>query len=302
IDFMGRIDRQVNIRGFRIELGEIENRLLEHEDVKEVVVIDREEKGGEKTLCAYVVSRQPETTTQLREYLSGKLPDYMVPAYFIPIETIPLNQNGKVERKALPELETGTTGIEYIAPRDELEKKLTRIWSQILKKKKETISINDNFFELGGHSLKATTMMSGIHKEIEVKLSLEEIFKNLTVKQLAQAVRNKKKKEYKAIEPAEKKEYYELTSAQKRLYILQQMDESSTGYNMCDAIMLEGTLDRKKLEKTFSQMIARHESLRTTFQVIDGQPVQLINPQKEIEFVIENYETGEEGQEGTAAI
>ncbi|MCP4157613.1 MAG: non-ribosomal peptide synthetase, partial [bacterium] len=134
------------------------------------------------------------------------------------------------------------------------------------------------------------TLMTRIHKELQVKITLEEIFKNLTVKQQARTVKSKKKEEYKAIEPVEQKEYYVLSSAQKRLYILQQMEESSTGYNICEAFILEGALEGKKLEKVFRQLIARHESLRTSFQVIDGEPVQLVHKYGEIKFSIENYQ------------
>ncbi|MCP4151244.1 MAG: amino acid adenylation domain-containing protein, partial [bacterium] len=298
IDFLGRIDRQVKVRGFRIELGEIENRLLQHEDVKEVVVIDREDIAGDKYLCAYVVTPQPGAIPQLREYLTGKLPDYMVPAYFIPIEAVPLNQNGKVEFKALPEPETGTTGIHYTAPRDDLEKKLVCIWAEILNREKETIGINDNFFEQGGHSLKATTLMTAIYKETEAKLSLEEIFEALTVKQLAHIIRKKKKTEYKSIEQAAQREYYHLSSSQKRLYILQQIDENNTGYNMVDMVKLEGELDSERLQNTFRKLIARHESLRTSFTIIEGEPLQKI--EKKVHFEIEargKTETGKKEPE-----
>ncbi|MCP4156330.1 MAG: AMP-binding protein, partial [bacterium] len=165
---------------------------------------------------------------------------------------------------------------------------------------KEKISIKSNFFEIGGHSLKATTLMAAVHKQLEVKISLAEIFEAVTVEQLAKAIAKKKKETYTTIEPAEQREYYELSSAQKRLYILQQMEESATGYNMCEAILLEGTLHPEKLEKTFRQLIARHESLRTSFEIIGGEPVQRIHHQKEIDFSIENYEMGEEGERAEA--
>ncbi|MCP4153452.1 MAG: non-ribosomal peptide synthetase, partial [bacterium] len=213
IEFLGRYDFQVKIRGYRIELGEIENQLLTHEDVKEVVVAARDTAKAEKYLCAYVVSHKFVSSTELRTYLTGKLPEYMVPTYFVPIETIPLNPNGKVDLRALPEPETGSTGIEYIAPGDQLEEKLVHIWSEILNIEHGKISIKSNFFEVGGHSLKATLLMTRIYKELEVKLSLEEIFKTLTVKQQAEAVRNKKKEKYITIDPADKKKYYNLSSA-----------------------------------------------------------------------------------------
>ncbi|MCP4150305.1 MAG: AMP-binding protein, partial [bacterium] len=284
IEYLGRIDHQVKIRGFRIELGEIENRIVAHEDVKEVVVTAKEDENGDKTLCAYVVYHQPVQVASLRTYLSGILPEYMIPAFFVALEAIPLNPNGKIDLKALPEPEIGTAGIEYIPPRDELEEKLVRIWSKLLNTEKEKISIKNNFFEIGGHSLKAITMMTAIHKQLGVKLTLEEIFKTLTVEQMAKTVRDNKKEAYLTIEPAEQKTYYPLSSAQKRLYILQQMDENSTGYNMCEMVVLEGNLDREKLEGTFKKLIARHESLRTYFLMIDGEPVQKIAERVQFEI------------------
>ncbi|MCP4150806.1 MAG: AMP-binding protein, partial [bacterium] len=304
VAFIGRIDHQVKIRGFRIEVGEIENRLLSHEAIKDAVVIVK--KGeGDKYLCAYIVKKNqqeprpgtdtaqtPETgNTAIREYLAQTLPEYMMPTYFVTLEKMPLTPNGKIDKKALPEPDT-LAGIEYTAPRDRLEKEIVNIWAALLAKDREKIGIDNNFFQLGGHSLKAAGMMARIHKKLQVKLTLEEIFKNLTPKQLAKVVRNKKKEEYYTIEPAEQKDYYKLSPAQKRLYILQQIDENSTGYNMCETFMLEGALDRDRLEKTFRQLIARHESLRTTFQIIDGESVQKVHRYKEIKLSLENYNTG----------
>ncbi|MDP4147631.1 MAG: non-ribosomal peptide synthetase, partial [Bacillota bacterium] len=159
IEFIGRIDNQVKIRGFRIELGEIEIQLLKHEEIKEAVVIDREDKEGNKYLCAYVVSNKEITVTELRNHLSKELPDYMVPAHFMELQNMPLTPNGKIDRKALPEPGGDiNTGVEYIAPRNEIEEKIAKVWSEVLGV--ETIGIDDNFFALGGHSLKAIQVVS----------------------------------------------------------------------------------------------------------------------------------------------
>ncbi|MDP4147694.1 MAG: amino acid adenylation domain-containing protein, partial [Bacillota bacterium] len=128
IEFIGRMDHQVKIRGYRIELGEIESQLLKHEEIKEAVVIDREDTEGNKYLCAYVVSNKEITVTELREHLAKELPDYMIPAYFIQLENIPLTPNGKIDRKALPEPEGEiNTGVEYAAPRNEVEEKIVKV-------------------------------------------------------------------------------------------------------------------------------------------------------------------------------
>ncbi|MCP4147377.1 MAG: amino acid adenylation domain-containing protein, partial [bacterium] len=166
IEFLGRIDQQVKIRGFRIELGEIETQLRKHKEIKEAVVIVRqEEKGREQFLCAYLVSENGLKITQLREYLTLHLPEYMIPSFFIHMDEIPLNPSGKTDHKAL--LKTGIEVHGKIeAPQTEVEKKMTALWAEILDRDKTQLSIDNNFFELGGHSLKATILISKMHKEM----------------------------------------------------------------------------------------------------------------------------------------
>ncbi|MCP4152683.1 MAG: amino acid adenylation domain-containing protein, partial [bacterium] len=313
IEYLGRIDHQVKIRGFRIELGEIENQLLTHEAVAEAVVIVRDDQNGDKHLSAYIVkktstpsipsisSTQPatqKTGTQkntdetllsiLRQYLAQTLPEYMIPAYFLTLEQMPLTPNGKIDKKALPEPET-VIGDAKIAPRNAVEKDLVKIWAGVLAIEEEQIGIDDNFFRKGGHSLKAVTLSIRIHKEMKVKITLEEIFKNATVKQQARCIQGKKKEQYATMETAEQKDYYHLSPAQKRLYILHQMEEAGTGYNLYAKVNLEGNLDREKLENTFRALIRRHESFRTTFHLQEEEPVQRIH--EDVEFEVQYKET-----------
>jgi amino acid adenylation domain-containing protein len=192
IEFLGRLDRQVKIRGFRIELGEIESRLLTQEGIKGAVVLAREDRGGNKYLCAYMVFDREYETSELREYLSGELPDYMIPSYFVFIENIPLTPSGKVDRKALPEPDTPGRS-EYTAPCDEIERKLVQIWSEVLDIEEDFIGIDSRFFELGGHSLKAAVMLSRIHRLFNVRVPLANIFIMPTIRQLAQFIKNSEK-------------------------------------------------------------------------------------------------------------
>ncbi|MCP4157810.1 MAG: AMP-binding protein, partial [bacterium] len=229
--------------------------------------------------------------SSLRQYLARTLPGYMMPTNFITLEQMPLTPNGKIDKKALPEPGT-QAGAEYTAPRNRQEREMVKIWAGVLAIKEPRIGIEDNFFQLGGHSLKAAILMTRIHKKLQVKITLKEIFKNVTVKQQARLVKKKKKEEYKAIEPAEQKEYYNLSSAQKRIYILQQMEPNSTHYNMSVQLALEGELDGAKLQETFKRLIERHESLRTAFKMIAGTPVQEIRPKDQIRFEIEKHEGG----------
>ncbi|MCP4156963.1 MAG: non-ribosomal peptide synthetase, partial [bacterium] len=177
IEFLGRIDFQVKIRGFRIELGEIENCLLSHNQVKEAVVLDRAYKDGDKYLCAYIVPRDHEAIdlAVLKEYLNQTLPAYMVPSFFLTLEKIPLTENGKLNRKALPEPGI-SSATQYAAPTNEIQEKLVEIWVGVLAVDKEQLGIDNNFFELGGHSLKATQLIAKIHKALDITLSLPQLF------------------------------------------------------------------------------------------------------------------------------
>ncbi|MCP4153576.1 MAG: amino acid adenylation domain-containing protein, partial [bacterium] len=321
VEFLGRIDFQVKIRGFRIELGEIENHILARENVKQTVVVAKEDNNGDNYLCAYVIAekkRQIDTRTkkenlekqedingtdvepgdvlaELREALYQTLPDYMVPVYFVSIEAIPLNPNGKVDLRALPEPEI-RTGSQYIAPRDELEKRLVTIWAEILNKKETEIGIDDGFFELGGHSLKATLMITAMHRTLEVRVPLPVLFQNSTIGRLAKYIRETAAEKFVTIARAEEKEYYSLSHVQKRLYFLQQMTMESIAYNMPIVTKLEGNINRKEIETIFKKLIARHESFRTTFETVNGESVQRIH--KSVEFELEYYElTAEEKKE-----
>jgi len=298
IEFLGRIDRQVKIRGLRIELGEIENRLLDHETVKETVVLDREEKDGEKYLCAYIVNPEGEQKTldipALREYLLQTLPVYMIPTYFVLIDKIPLTPNGKIDRKSLPEPEV-KINREYAAPGNETEEKLAAIWSEILGIEKGIISIHSSFFELGGHSLRATILAAKIHKELNVKVPLVEIFKMPTIRELSGYIKGAVKDKHAAMEPVEKKEYYPLSSAQKRLYILHHMETDSIFYNGPMVLLLDGKLDRRKLVAVFGKLIERHESFRTSFELVGCEPFQKIR--EHVDFEIPYYHSLSETEE-----
>ncbi|HLP48048.1 MAG TPA: condensation domain-containing protein, partial [Candidatus Kapabacteria bacterium] len=291
IEFLGREDHQVKIRGFRIELGEIETQLLKHESVKEALVLHREKGSGASGednqdifLCAYIVLRDAGTPDRrtlrpvLKEYLAQGLPDYMIPD-FVFLDKFPLTHNGKLDKRALPDPEL-IPGEEYIAPRDIIEEKLVAIWSDVLDRNSPgsvKIGIDDNFFDLGGHSLKATILASKIHKVFDVKIQLVEIFKMPKIRELANYIKEKNKEIFVSIEPAEKKEYYLLSSAQKRLYVLQRMNPEIISYNIPEIIPLPVESDLQKIEATFRKLIKRHESLRTSFHMINDTPVQVVH-------------------------
>jgi len=290
IEFLGRIDHQVKLRGFRIELGEIESQLIKHNEIKEAVVLLKEDKQGTQGyLCAYYVpgSVVSLSVSELREYLSKSLPHYMIPSYFVQIDKIPLTANGKVHRERLPEPAV-TQGDRYEAPGNEIEEKLVKIWATILNLDSRFIGVNDNFFELGGHSLKATAAMSRIQNVFGVRLTLSDLFARPFIRQLARCIEKAGAYRYISIEPVEKKNYYPLSSTQKRLYIMQQADEEDMTYNMPLLRILAGNPDKERLEKTFHRLILRHESFRTSFGMIEGQVVQQIHD--DVEFEMEYYQ------------
>jgi iturin family lipopeptide synthetase A len=288
IEFLGRIDEQVKIRGYRIELGEIQNRLQAFEGVREAVVVDIRDSQNETFLCAYVVAEPSGEWDEkkVRQLLARSLPDYMIPAYFVTIEEIPLTSRGKVNRRALPMPETvSRTDKTLSEPVDELEKQLLEIWRQVLGVN-TPIGTDDNFFEIGGHSMKATIMAAKIHKEMQVDVPLADIFQGPTIKELAETIRESAPQTFIPIVPAETREYYPLTPAQKRLFILQQTDKQSTAYNLPQAMPMTGAIDVYRLEEAFRALIRRHESLRTSFHMVDGQPIQRVH--SDAEFKMEN--------------
>ena len=294
IRFCGRIDDQIKIRGYRVELQEIENVIKNHKEIKDAVVLTRENSTGEIELCAYYVPK-PGAKPAVREYLEIRLPSYMTPSYLMELEKIPLTPHGKVDKKALPE--PGNESIEeYVAPRNVVEEKLVEIWNDILNKDKQhsplLIGIKDNFFKLGGHSLKAAALTFKIQKQLGVDMPLIQVFKTPTISGLGAYLKQAKKSEYKTIEPVELKEHYCLTPVQKRLYFLQQLVPNSSAYNVPGIMTVDKHVGKEKLEAIFKTIIRRHEILRTSFTVINNEPRQIIHEEVPFEIGIVSMGNG----------
>jgi len=290
IEIAGRLDQQTKIRGFRIEPAEIENRLKVHPAVKEAAVtVNKAPDSDENYLSAYLVTAGNITLPALKKFLALELPDYMIPRYFIQIDEIPLTVNGKIDRAALPAPEGTERQSEnpYVEPQSLLEKSLAAIWKEILNS--QQVGINDNFFEIGGHSLKAVIMTSKIHKTFNVKISLEQIFSYPTITQLCRFIQEAAEDKFIALQPAPKMDYYPLSPAQRGIYIQYQKDPAGLAYNMSQVLTVRGPLEKDKVESIFHQLIQRHESFRTSFTVIDGEPVQQIH--ETAPFKLEYYES-----------
>jgi amino acid adenylation domain-containing protein len=281
IECFGRIDNQVKIRGFRIELGEIEAVLNQHPDVQTSCVILREDTTGDKRLVAYVVpySQEIPAISELRQFLSNRLPLYMVPNTFVMLESLPLTAHRKVDRRALRAPDFKSEQIDnYVAPRTPTEEMLAQIWAQVLKL--QQVGIHDNFFELGGHSLLATQLVSRIRNIFKIELPLRSIFAAATVTALADLIGQLQPQNLELtsppILPRAKDAQLSLSFAQQRLWFLEQLQPNSALYNIPEALRLVGTLNQGALQQSLQKIIQRHEALRTNFITVDGQATQII--------------------------
>ncbi|WP_218081856.1 non-ribosomal peptide synthetase [Anthocerotibacter panamensis] len=292
IEFLGRWDAQVKIRGYRIEIGEVESVLHSHPQVRIAVVLVREDQPRSKRLVSYIVPEGGTVLTShtLRQYLSTRLPEFMIPAAFVTLAHIPLTPNGKVDRKALPAPDQDRTDQPepYIAPRTPVEKILVDIWSEILKRTQ--VGIQDNFFHLGGHSLLATQVISRVREIFSLDLPLHQFFTRPTVADLAQYVGGLRAQgQTTAVLPVVSvvgDRALPLSSCQQRLWLLDQLQAGSAAYNVPVTIHLHGILDEAALHASLNEIIRRHEILRTTFIVFDEQPRQVIAPRLMLELPV----------------
>jgi amino acid adenylation domain-containing protein len=188
IEFIGRMDDQVKVRGYRIELSEIENALLWHPLIEEAAILAIGESYDDKMLVTFFVSKSKLGAEDLRGYLAGKIPMYMIPSFFVQLEVMPLNDNGKIDKKALAELERLNTDTELIYPENEIEQKLVTIWSDVLKIDEDRIGTKSSFFELGGHSLKVIKVLSKVHEQFNVKVDIGMFFKEPFIRALSKYI------------------------------------------------------------------------------------------------------------------
>ncbi len=283
LDFLGRLDQQVKIRGFRIEPGEIETVLSGHAAIAEAVVQVRDERDGERRLVAYVVAKQSTTSLslgELRRFLSGRLPEYMVPSVFVVLEALPRTPNGKLDRKALPAPGSSRLSIDetHVAPVTPAEKKLARLWGQILRI--ERVGLNDNFFEAGGHSLLATQLVSRVREAFQVDLPLRALFDAPTVAGLGRAIEAARSNGGGTVSPALGRRPRTgdppLSFAQQRLWFLDQLEPGCAFYNVPAVLRVRGRLDVGALRDSLREIVRRHEALRTRFETRRGEPVQVI--------------------------
>jgi len=304
LDFLGRIDHQVQVRGFRIELGEIEERLAAHPRVARAVVVARGQAPAGVRLDGYVVAaevvrqggalspdKRDALAATLRAALADELPEYMVPSTFTVLDALPLTANGKVDRRALPdpaEAGVSTAGGEhpFEPPATATEEAVAALWRELLGA--ERVGRHDDFFQLGGHSLLATRLVSRMRRELGVELPLKRLFEAPTVAGVAERIdalaggtgggAGGVSEAAPPIRPRERPEAIPLSFAQERLWFLDRFDPGSSAYNIPAAFRLRGTLDLATLTAALSEIVRRHEALRTTFAGTADGARQVIHP------------------------
>ncbi|KUI44087.1 non-ribosomal peptide synthetase [Mycobacterium sp. GA-1199] len=272
LQYIGRADEQVKIRGYRIELGEVQAALASCDAVDQAAVIAREDRPGDKRLVGYITgSANPD---EVRTALGGQLPSYMVPSAVVVLDALPLTANGKLDKKALPAPEYQKTG-HFRAPANLTQELLAGIFAQVLGL--ERVGIDESFFELGGDSLSAMRVIAAVNKSLDASVAVRALFEAPTVEQLASYVASGSD----VLEPVvavERPAVIPLSFAQNRLWFIDQLQGPSPVYNMVVALHLQGTLDPEVLRAALSDVVGRHESLRTLFPAVDGVPRQLVVP------------------------
>ncbi|HEV2734185.1 MAG TPA: condensation domain-containing protein, partial [Longimicrobiaceae bacterium] len=296
LEYLGRTDHQVKLRGFRIELGEIEARLAEHPGVRAAAVLAREDAPGEKRLVAYDVAADPVAAQALRAHLSERLPEYMVPAAYVRLGEFPLTPNGKLDRRALPAPEGDAYARGgYEAPVGEMEEALARIWGELLGV--ERVGRGDDFFELGGHSLLAVQATSRVRQALGVEATLGDLFAEPVLADFARGLERAGRADLPPIEPVDRSGRLAPSFAQQRLWFVEQLGAAGAAYHVPRRLRLRGELDREALLRALDRIVARHEALRTTFVVVDGEPEQRIAPAESGFHLLEHDLGGHAGAE-----
>ena len=279
IEFLGRLDTQVKIRGFRVEAGEIETLLSQITEIQEAVIKPHKDSSGQNYLVAYVVPRPGKqiAARELTRQLQTKLPEYMIPAQIVILEKMPITPNGKLDRSALlPPRPITSPDRPFEAPSNSTEAALAKIWSQVLGI--DNIGRNDNFFELGGHSLRAAEVAACIQSQFHVEISLPVLFQRPTVARLAEAIEQATDHETAPLVRITSSNRAPASLIQQRFWFLDKALSDQTIYNVADSIRIDGRLQLNELQWAWNAVVARQDSLRTTFDADEGRPVQVIHP------------------------
>ena len=279
--FLSRLDKQIKLRGFRIELEDIDNNILKYSGIKQSISI-LTEVNNQKAICSYIVSNTKINIKELKNFLESCLPDYMLPTYITQIENVPLTISGKLDRKALP---TPILCKEDIVPaRNKIDDCIISKISDLLSISQ--ISINNSFFDIGGDSLSAISLSTYLTNKYGIDISVKDIFNNPTIRSLSDYIsKNLSNNLHTSIVPkVEVRNYYPASEAQKRIYYATNRDTSSLLYNISGGLKFDSVPDVNKLESSIKTLIDRHESLRTFFDIVNGDVVQKV--EKQINFYL----------------
>ena len=315
IEYLGRMDQQVKIRGYRIELGEIEAVLEQHEAVKQAVVMAREDQPGDKRLVAYVVvdpGGEELNVSRMRSYLRARLPEHMVPAALMVLESMPLTEHGKLDRKALPRPEWKADEEKYVSPRNAVEEQLSRVWGEVLRV--ERVGVRDNFFELGGDSIISIRILARC-REVGLKLELRQLIERQTIERLAEVVEEvatEKKEgrgepfslisaEDRSMLPGDVEDAYPLSRLQMGMLFHSEYNSETPLYHDINSIHLRAPLQAALLRQAVAEVVERHEVLRASFHVSRySQALQCVHRRAEIEVEVEDLRHLEAGQQEKA--
>jgi amino acid adenylation domain-containing protein len=275
LEILGRIDFQVNIRGMRVELEEIEAVIKLHPSIQEAVVSAREDVSGGQRLVAYIiVNNQDFNSGELRNFLSSKLPDYMIPHTLMVMEKLPVLPNGKLDRNSLPEPDLSAIQSKFVPPQTPTQETIAKIWAEVLGIEK--VGIHDNFLELGGHSLLASLVISRLREALSIELSIASLFAAPTIATFSEQIGSSAQNILPTLEPVARNIELPLSLTQQRFWFLDQMEGPNPAYNIVRVLNLQGSLNFIALEGAIATIINRHETLRTSFGIADGKPIQVI--------------------------
>lgn len=287
IMLVGRNDSQVKYHGHRIELGELESLLRQYPGVSNSVV-ELRQQGDQPVLVAYYVARQQIEVAELKAFLQKFISISILPTHYVYLKKLPLTLNGKVDRKSLPSPGAQKSNKQSRPARSGQQARMVQIWEQVLDRC--PIGIDDNFFELGGHSLKAVKVLSRLHKELNVKVELRDLFAHPTVESLCKVLQTRRPDEFASIKPVESAESYPVSHAQKRLWVLHQFPQARSAYNIPGVFWLRGQLQVEALKGALADLVDRHESLRTVFEMKQSELRQIIVPTAQFPFQMETVE------------
>ncbi|MEU5579215.1 non-ribosomal peptide synthase/polyketide synthase [Streptomyces huasconensis] len=298
VEFLGRADDQVKIRGFRVEPGEVEAALAAHPDVVDVAVLAREDRPGAKRLVAYVVGPAGQDGEELRAFAARTLPDYLVPTTVVPLTALPLSRNGKVDRAALPAPDA-VPGRERIAPRTEAERRTADVFGEVLGS--EPPGVEDDFFQLGGDSILSIRLASRLAEAFDTDLSPRAVFTHPTPAALARLLGGRQGSGRPALVPVARDAIAPMSHAQQRLWFLHEFEPDGAEYVTALALRLRGTLNTDALRAALGSVVARHESLRTTFGSVDGHGIQCVHPPQDVPLPVHDLSRHDAGEREQAA-